>query len=68
MRFSTLAVARANATMIVPNAREIIWWLRFLHPDRQCNYTAENLDALTRQNFETNLFMTAEPCAGDTFS
>jgi len=38
----------------------------FLHPNERRNYSVEELDALTRRNFETKLFMTATPCAGDT--
>ena len=39
----------------------------FLHPGERHNCVAEDLDALTRRNFEIKVFMRATLCVGDTF-
>jgi len=38
----------------------------FLHPDEQRNYTDEELKCLLNRTFETRLFITNTPCAGDS--
>mmetsp|Transcript_22784 Transcript_22784/g.26235 ORF Transcript_22784/g.26235 Transcript_22784/m.26235 type:complete len:674 (-) Transcript_22784:82-2103(-) len=38
----------------------------FLHPDERRDYTDEELDHLTKRDFETRLFITATPVGGDT--